>query len=215
MSLSIQKQIEKQVIKSKKGSFFFPSDFVHVGGTEAVKKSLLRLAERGLLKRVAFGVYIHPRTSKLLGALSPSLDEIAHAIAERDKARIVPTGNYALNALGLSTQVPLNAVYLTDGAQRSVAVGKRAILFKKTTPRVLSAKGSISSLVIQALKAIGNGNISAEEEQKVLALLKKESPHHIEHDLSLAPEWIRKIMRKALAHAHQQHTHPELEPDQR
>ncbi len=212
MALSIQKQIEAQVKKSRKGSFFFPSDFVHVGGTEAVKKSLLRLEEKGILKRAAFGIYVHPKTSELLGALTPTLDEIAHAIAERDKARIVPTGSQALHALGMSTQMPLNAVYLTDGAQRTVAVGKRNILFKKTTPRVLSTQGIVSSLVIQALKAIGNGKVSAEEEQKVIELLKKESLNHIMHDLSLAPEWIRKIMRKAIPYAHQSGIPTELEP---
>jgi predicted transcriptional regulator of viral defense system len=113
-----------------------------------VKKVLLRLEQKGLLKRLAFGIYLYPKNSKLLGELTPTVEEIASAIAARDKARIIPTGSYALNALGLSTQVPLNAVYLTDGATRKVAIGKRNILFKKTSPKNLSVRGPISSLVI-------------------------------------------------------------------
>ncbi len=34
----------------------------------------------------------------------PSVEDIAQAIAKRDKANIVPMGAYALNRLGLSTQ---------------------------------------------------------------------------------------------------------------
>lgn len=103
----------------------------------------------------------------------------------------------ALNALGLSTQVPLKAVYLTDGAARIVKVGKRTIQFKRTTPKNLSAKGQISKLVIQALKAIGKDKVSVDEERKILALLRKEKLEHLKHDILLAPEWIRKIMRNA------------------
>ena len=61
--------------------------------------------------------------------------EVAEAIAKRDRIRTVPTGSYALNALGLSTQVPMNIVLLTDGSPREIKVGKRKIKFKKTTPK--------------------------------------------------------------------------------
>ena len=196
--LSIHKQIEKRIKKKGRGAIIFPVDFTDAGGAEVVKKVLLRLEHQGLLVRLAFGIYLYPKQSKLLGSLTPTLEEIAKAIAERDAARIVPTGVYALNRLGLSTQVPLNAVYLTDGAARKVQVGKRNILFKKTSPRNLAAVGPISSLVIQALKAIGDGNVEPNEETKILEVLKKESQENIKNDLSIAPEWIRKIMRKAL-----------------
>jgi Family of unknown function (DUF6088) len=196
--LSIHKQIESRIKKRGKGAIIFPSDFSDMGGAEVVKKVLLRLAQQGYLRRLAFGIYLYPKQSKLLGSLTPSLEEIAKAIAERDAARIVPTGIYALNRLGLSTQVPMNAVYLTDGASRKVQVGKRNILFKKTSPRNLAAIGPISSLAIQALKAIGDGKVEPHEERKILELLKNESHKNIKNDLSIAPEWIRKIMRKAL-----------------
>ncbi len=122
----------------------------------------------------------------------------AEAIAKRDCIRTVPTGSYALNALGLSTQVPMNIVLLTDGSAREIKVGKRKIKFKKTTPKNLLAKGKISRLVIQALKEIGNGKVTEDEEQKILALLKKEDEKDLKHDIALAPVWMQKIMKKAL-----------------
>ncbi len=199
--LSIHKQIEARIKKRGRGSILFSADFYTIGSTEAVKKILLRLEKQGLLTRLAFGIYLYPKQSKLLGNITPSLEEITKAIAKRDKARIVPTGSYALNALGLSTQVPLNAVYLTDGAARKVKVGKRTILFKKASPKNLAAVGTISGLAIQALKAIGEGKVSIEEEQQILKLLKKEPKGTLSQDIALAPEWIKIIMKKALIEA--------------
>ena len=92
----------------------------------------------------------------------------------------------------------MNIVLLTDGSPREIKVGKRTIKFKKTTPKNLLAKGKISRLVIQALKEIGNGKVTAEEEQKILDLLRKEDVKDLKHDIALAPVWIQKIMKKAL-----------------
>jgi hypothetical protein len=97
--------------------------------------------------------------------------------------------------------VPMNIVLLTDGSPREIKVGKRTIKFKKTTPKNLLAKGKISSLVIQALKEIGNGKVMEEEEQKILDLLRKEDENDLKHDIVLAPVWIQKIMKKALKDA--------------
>lgn len=57
-----------------------------------------------------------------LGQLFPSYEDIAQVIAKRDKVRIFPAGALAQNMLGLSTQVPMNVVYLTDGSNRKVNV---------------------------------------------------------------------------------------------
>lgn len=148
--------------------------------------------------RLAQGIYLYPKKDKDLGILYPSIEEIAKAIAKRDKARIIPTGVQALNKLGLSTQVPLKAVYLTDGAPRSIRVGKRTIVFKKTTPKNLSAKGEISKLVIQALRQIGKENVTNEQLAKIFSILQKEKPENITHDARVATVWISKILMLAL-----------------
>jgi hypothetical protein len=130
--------------------------------------------------------------------LIPTAEEVAEAIAKRDRIRTVPTGSFALNALGLSTQVPMNIVLLTDCSAREIRVGKRKIKFKKTTPKNLLAKGKISRLVIQALKEIGNGKVTEVEEKKIVDMLRKEDETVLRHDITLAPVWIQKIMKKAL-----------------
>ena len=175
MTETIEKLILGKIKKAKRGTVFFIDDFVSFGAGKTVNKTLERLVDSGELLRVARGIYTRPQISKLLNTtLTPSTETIAKAIARRDRARIIPTGVYALNVLGLSTQVPMNAVYLTDGAARKVKIGKQSILFKKTTPKNLATIGEISSLVIQALKVIGKDKVTPEEQEKIIALLKKE-----------------------------------------
>jgi len=195
---SIEDKILQHIEAFPKGELFLPSDFSELGSSEAVRLSLFRLEKEGVITRVAQGIYVRPRESSLIGKLTPTAEEVAEAIAKRDKIRTTPTGSYALNALGLSTQVPMNIVFLTDGSPREIKVGKRKIKFKKTTPKNLMAKGKISRLVIQALKEIGNGKVTAVEEQKILDVLKKENEKDLKHDIALAPVWIQKIMRKAM-----------------
>ncbi len=198
MTQSVEKQIEKSIKSKPKGVLIIPDDYMDYGSSDAVRKALDRLENKQIIVRVAQGIYVRPKISKLIGPLVPSAEEVAEAIAKRDRIRTIPTGSYALNALGLSTQVPMNIVLLTDGSPREIKVGKRKIKFKKTTPKNLLAKGKISRLVIQALKEIGNGKVTTEEEIKIIDLLKKEDTKDLLHDIALAPVWIQKIMRKAI-----------------
>jgi hypothetical protein len=195
MTKSVQTRIENKVKSMKRGSILFPSNFDDIGNVEVVKKSLLRLENKKFLVRLAHGIYLYPKQDKLLGILYPTIEEIALAIAERDKARIIPTGTTALNKLGLSTQIPMNIVFLTDGAPRSILVGKRTIKLKRTSPKNLAVKGEITSLIIQALKEIGKDNVTAAQLERIKIHLEKEKQEFIEHDAKLAPVWISKIMK--------------------
>jgi len=194
----VDNKIIVKIKKAKRGSLFFIEDFLNLGTSKAVSKALERLVEKEELSRVSRGIYSRLRIDPVLGAIYPTTEEIAEAVRRRDKARIVPTGILALNALGLSTQVPMNLVYLTDGAARTIQIGKRKIVFKKTSPRNLAAIGSISSLAIQALREIGKDKVTEDEINSILRQLEKEDPYRLQHDIKLAPEWIRIIMRQAL-----------------
>ena len=193
----VENKVAEALTKMQKGCILFVDDFLDFGNSESIKKALFRLKEKGLLIRVAHGIYLYPKKDKDIGVLYPSAEEIAIAIAKRDKARIIPTGIQALNKLGLSTQIPLKVVFLTDGAARSIKIGKRTITFKKTSPKNLLVKGEISGPAIQALKSTGQNKIEDDVLIKLLAILKKEKKENILHDAKLAPAWINKILMSA------------------
>jgi len=197
-STSFEYLILDKVRKITKGTLFFTEDFVEFGSAKAIAKALERLVNHGKLSRVARGIYARLDVSPILGELLPTTEKIAQAISRRDMSRIMPTGALALNALGLSTQVPMNVVYLTDGAARKIEIGRRKIVFKKSVPKNLAAKGKISGLVIQALKDIGKDQVTDHDLNVILGHLRMEEVTHVKHDIKLAPEWIRAILRKAL-----------------
>ncbi|MCK9639009.1 MAG: type IV toxin-antitoxin system AbiEi family antitoxin domain-containing protein [Prolixibacteraceae bacterium] len=195
---SIEEQIEKLVLRKQRGTLFFPEDFQHAGSSGAIRKALQRLENKGNIRRVAHGIYVRPKENSYIGEVMPTAEEVAEGIAKRDKIRIVPTGVYAIHALGLSTQIPLKLVFMTDGAARTIKVGKRTIKLKKTTPKNLMAKGKISSLVIQALREIGKDKAKPVELRQMIKLLKEEEPQLLKHDIKLAPEWIKQILKRAI-----------------
>lgn len=195
---SIEDKIEKVIKSKQRGTLLFTDDFIAHGSSKAIQKALERLTNRNVIKRIARGIFVRPVISEYIGEVLPTAEEVALGIAKRDMIKIVPTGIHALNKLGLSTQIPLKLVYLTDGAPREIQIGNRTIKLKRTTPKNLLAKGKISSLAIQALREVGQKEITEEIEQKIIELLKKEERKKLEHDIRLAPVWIREIMQKSL-----------------
>ena len=194
MPQSVERQILKSISNHKRGKIFFPVNFSKFGTSTAVRQALNRLEDKKHLIRLARGIYLYPKTHKLLGILSPTIDEIAIAISKRDKARILPSGLYALNKLGLSNQVPMNVVYLTDGSPREIKVGKGKIKFKVTSTKILSARNEKMILIIQALKYIKQENLTPEILSKIKLHLETIRMDDILHDTKLAPSWIKDII---------------------
>lgn len=197
---SIEDNILTAIQAKGRGNIFFPSDFTSYGEVKAVGKSLERLTAKGDIVRLARGIYLYPEIDTVLGlgVLMPSIEQIAETIARRDKTRIVPTGIYAMNKLGLSTQVPMNVVYLTDGAPRKVSLGNgRSIQFKYTTPRNLAFTNPLAMLVTFALKEVGKDNVTDDTVKRIKSVLQKERKENVLADEALMPAWIRNITRKA------------------
>ena len=198
MAVSIENKVKKGISNYKTGKIFFPSDFSKFGTSTAIRQALNRLENDKFLLRLAHGIYLYPKKHSSFGILYPSLEEIAIAIAKRDKARIIPTGIQALNKLGLSTQVPMNIVYLTDGSARSIKINKGSIKFKKASPKLLSVKSDKIILIIQALKELGEENIDLKIKERLKQVLLNTERELIVHDIKLAPQWIAKIIKELL-----------------
>lgn len=147
-----------------------------------------------MLVRLAHGIYLFPKHDPELGILYPSLEEIAEAVAKKEKVRILPTGLHALQKLGFSTQVPMKVVYLTDGMPRKINVGKRSIIFKKTTPKKLATKSKLATLVIQSMQEMGKNNLTPEILNRIEIILKQEDINIIRADAKLAPSWIGRLL---------------------
>jgi len=195
---SIQQQILKTIKNFTPGTIFFPEQFDSIGSSDSIRQALSRICKEGTIIRLSKGVYLFPYIDKELGILFPSVERVAKAIAKRDKSRIQPIGLYALNKLGLSTQVPMKVVFLTDGIPRKINIEKQTIVFMKTAPKNFSFQGEITPMVVSALKEIGKDNVMEDELQIIKKSLQLESKEVVLKDAYVAPQWITDILLKLI-----------------
>jgi hypothetical protein len=193
---SISSQIEYKIKRSKPGQVIVPSDFKDLGTSTAIRKTLSRLVEQKVLVRMGQGVYVVPIHDKFFGEVFPSMEEIAASLAEKEHVKIKPTGQYALNKIGLSNQVPMKMVFLTNGTKKNITIGRSSIVFQPTTTKKLAMVGSISSLLFLGLEELDLNRLTESELEKIIALLKKEDQNNLKHDLKLAPARISDFVIK-------------------
>lgn len=185
---------------AKEGTIFIPDDFTTCGTPDAVRSGLSRLCRNGNLCRFAKGIYYIPTYDKWDGTLrEPSLDAIALKIAQRDNARVIPTGTYALNKLGLSTQVPTNIIYITDGSARQMRFGEgKSITFRHSNDLGNFAyQSQLMQLAVLAMREIGEKTITKDQKEIIKKMITEHvSEQDFNHDIVLAPTWIKTILQR-------------------
>ena len=194
MAQHIVNAVKNKIYGHGRGWVFTPQHFSELGSDTGVRTALSRLQKERVIRRVAQGIYDYPRIHKTLGMLSPSVDAIAKAFAEKNGAHIQASGAYAANVIGLSEQVPGRVILLTDGPTGKLKVGKLEISFKKTTVRNMFAAGSREALVIQAFKFMKEIHINQIMLETTRKFLKGTTRSKFEKNLKLAPHWIRLIL---------------------
>lgn len=186
--------LRERLIKMPENSVMFRTDFPEYH-SEFVGSVLSELTEEGVLVKLSQGVYAKPRQSKF-GPVAPSIDKIATAIAARDNAKILPTGDTALNLLGLSTQVPMRYTYLTTGSERVVKLAHQEIEFKRSVPKNFCYSTQLIALLVQALRTLKEPNIGIEERQIIQLLISKEPDQEaLTKDVAMMPGWMKRIVK--------------------
>lgn len=196
MTDTIENKILNKMKKCGRGSAFFIPDFVSYGNRNAINKALERLTDKGLVLRAARGIYCYPKIEKIygLGSIPPSMEDIAEAMAKRDGAKIIPSGLYAQYQLGLTQQVPMNVVYLTNGISRTINLGDgKTIKFKHSSPRYFAMRNQLALLLTTALKDWKVENLSTEQKEVIKSKLNA-SPRLQVADLKLMTSKVRELI---------------------
>lgn len=192
---SITNQIET-IMSENQGKIFSINDFYDLGTKNTIKSILYRLNEENEIVRLLDGLYTKPKYSKILNEYSyPDASAVAEKIADKFSWTIAPTGDTALNYTGLSTQVPNEYVYISDGAYREYLYRDKKIIFKHTTNRNITSYSKELSILIQAIKALGKDNIR-EEDIKKLAVFAKGIQEDLIKDTLKLPFWIQEVLNK-------------------
>ena len=194
---SIEDKIISRIYGRGRGWAFSANDFSAEFGRSTIDWVFYELVAKGAIRRIYRGVYDYPKYSELLQQeLSPDFDQVAQAFARKFNWRIQPTGNAALNLLGLSTQVPGRMIYLSDGPSRSYVIGNFTLEFKKSALKDIGFKYRESGLVVQALKALGKERIN----QSVIATIRKQldekARKRILKDAATATGWVYDAIKR-------------------
>lgn len=196
---SIDTKILDRIKRNASGRVFSARDFLDLSSRPAIDQTLSRHCRAGRLRKIARGLYDLPRVDPQLGQLSPNSEAIAKALKGRYAIRLQPAGAHAANMLGLSDQVPMKIVYLTDGPSRHVTVDGLEIALKHTTTRNMATAGRLSGLIIQALRWLGKDHVDDDTVAKLRRNLKPADRAALVRDTRYAPAWIAKVMHKVAA----------------
>ncbi len=197
-SSTISKKLAQRIVRQTRvepGRVFTPFDFLDLGSPHSVGMAFLRLVRGGSLRHLARGLYDVSRTHPLLGELLPTAEAIAQALARRDGAKIQPMEAMAANLLGLSEQVPVKAVFLTDGPGHIVKVGPLTVQLKQRGLRQVGSAASTSSLVFAALRSLGKDHVTKARVAHLRETLNLKDRKRLLKDLPLAPAWMHPFLR--------------------
>lgn len=197
MQQAIEQKILSRIYGNGRGWSFSQADFADLGARSTIDSALHRREGEGVIRRIIRGIYDYPRQSKALGgATSPNIDQVAYALARKFAWRIQPDGATAQNLLGLSTQVPARAVYLSDGPDRTYTIGRTKLAFEHTALKEAGFKLPESRQIVQALKAFGEGRITP----KIIAQIRRQFDPHLRQrillDTRTATGWVYAVIQE-------------------
>lgn len=188
---SLADTIIRRIRAKGRGLVYTPKDFLDLGSREAVDQALSRLLKKGVIRRLARGIYDYPKISSKLGPLSPSPEALAKTLADRTNSQLQITGAHAANALGLTTQVPARVVYLTSGKSRRFRIGNQTIELRHASPRNMAGAGTPIGTIIQALKHIGSDNIDVGTIDKLKRALSTHDKRALRKAIDSVPDRLR------------------------
>jgi hypothetical protein len=193
---SAAQQIRQRIEQAEKGTLFLVRDFIDLTTRSNVDVILQRLTKEGILQRLHYGLYHYPRINVLLGEhVPPTPEEIAMALARRTGVKVSASKAQTANNWGLTTQVPAKNVFVTNGGKtRQFTAGNQSIELRPVTPNHFP-DSEVSSL-IQALRFVGEGNVTKEMIARLKTDLSKSAKEELRKEWQNAPVWMHTILQE-------------------
>jgi hypothetical protein len=177
------------------GALIRSRDLEHLVNRTQASRELTGLAKVGRLMRVARGMYVAVTASRF-GPVPPPVDKVVQSLAQITGHGIVRHGAAAANALGLTTQVPVRQIFLTDGPAQMLYLGKQVIEVRRVPGWMMVLGDYLAGDVIRAIEWLGPdlaeqtiiklaGRIGRDEWLAMLG---------VQHQL---PEWLATVIGQA------------------
>ena len=194
---TMKNQVLERIRHFHAGRAFVAKDFLDIASRGTVDVALSALVREGKIRRIQRGLYDRPKSNPALGGvLSVDIDQAARALARRFQWTIVPEGAWAANLLGLSTQVPAKIVYLSDGPNKKVSLGRRTLHFKHARPHVFKERGGKPAIVIEALRYLGQEHVDRKVALRLRRVLSDAEKRRLIKATRFGVEWIYDVAKK-------------------
>lgn len=197
---SVHNSVRTKIKRAETGYVFAISDFSDLGKSGNIRQILFRLVKKGELSFITSGIYYKPKYNPFLKEyLPPSIHKVAYAIARNNGWSIAVGPSTAMNILGLSAETSASYEYISDGPNRTYSINGSTLKFLHRSPRDLKGLSPTTSLVIQALKGLGQGNV---DEKAIISISQKLSAKEKEILLKeggTSVHWIQEIIRRIAA----------------
>jgi len=188
----IKKEIDQKTLNT-----FTAKDFIELGNIKSINKILERMEKNNEIRRIISGVYDIPEYSTILKEFgAPSINGVAQALARAHNWKICPSGTSALNHLGLSTQVPAQYIYVSSGPYKTYSIGNTKLIFKHTNNRLIYDTSKDTAILIQAIKALGKGNITDMHQDKIKEMYDESVVKRVLKESKHSTSWIYESIRK-------------------
>ncbi len=182
-----------------RGWVFTPADVLDLGTRDAIGSALKRMKAAGVILQLRRGIYHYPRTNPAVGSVPASSEEILAALARRDGVRFAPSSASAANLLGLSEQVPLRTVVLSDGPSRKLVLGRRQIIIRHTAPRKFRLITGEAGVIFNALDAFGPEQVDDTLRHRLRAAFGRMNRPALLRALPQSPAWMREVIEPIVA----------------
>lgn len=193
----VKKDIEEKIQQFETGYVFSVTDLLPLGTYDNIRQVLSRLAQEGVIRRVLDGFYDRPYYSQITKEFTAvNLNQLAKAIARHFNWTIAPSGALALNMLGLSTQVPHEWHFISDGPYRQYQVANRMLKFSHRNNRSLTALSEKSILTIEALKYLGREHVTKDLLEQLTQVLTVEDIDVLKEDSKKTSKWIYQVVNQ-------------------
>lgn len=192
--MNITETIQEQIHKAPLGEPFISKIFLGCGSRAAVDQVLSRLVKNGKIKRLSRGVFVRPKKGRFTQYAIPNPIAVVESVAKSKGEIIQPHGAQAALEFGLTTQVPMQPVFYTNGSSRKISIGKMKVTFKHVSQRKLMFAGRPSGSALSALWYLGKDQITPEILAKIRKQLPRKEYNAIQAEKFSLPGWMTKAL---------------------
>jgi hypothetical protein len=147
--------------KRPEGALLAAKQFLALGNRAAVDQALRRLTTRGKLVKIARGRYALPISSRF-GTRPPAPEVVIAQLNREGAQQLVSSGAAAANALGLTTQMPVQQTFLARSrSQKRYIFGKQQVTIRPAASWNFLLPDRPAGQAIRALSWLGHDQASA------------------------------------------------------